>query len=68
MSYRERRNRKDSRGKTPEQIRRGLAAHEARYERTIADMAEGLRESDLPLSTAGYLAGLRVILEGSAFL
>lgn len=36
MSRRHSRNRKDQRGKTPEQLRRGQAAHEARYELAIA--------------------------------
>lgn len=37
MSYRERQNRKDASGKTPEQIRAGQAAHEARYEEITQD-------------------------------
>jgi hypothetical protein len=37
VSYRERRNRKDAKGKTPEQIRRGQRVHELAYAEAIKD-------------------------------
>jgi hypothetical protein len=37
VSRRERRNRKDRDGKTPEQIRRGQQAHELAYEEAVKD-------------------------------
>ena len=49
MSVRERRNRKDAKGKTPEQIRRGQAAHERAYARAI----EGQSAAIAP--AVGYL-------------
>lgn len=64
MSNRHSRNRKDSRGKTPEQVRRGLESHERRY----AEAIEGLTEADFPLSTAGYLRGIRTMFAGPAFM
>ena len=57
MSVRERRNRKDGRAKTPEQLRRSYPRHV----RTYAEAVEGLHESDFPLNPAGYLRGFRVI-------
>ena len=55
MSVRERRNRKDAKGKTPEQIQRGLARHERAY----ADAIAGQTEADFPLSSAAYMRGIR---------
>lgn len=59
MSIRERRNRKDSRGKTPEQIQRDYKRHKQTYGETI----EGLTEADFPLNPAGYLRGIRTYLQ-----
>jgi hypothetical protein len=44
MSYRERRNRKDARGKTPEQIRRGFMRHETAYGEAIEQQTTMLSE------------------------
>lgn len=59
MSYRERRNRKDACGKTPEQIQRGYRRHELTYAQAI----EGLHESDLPLNPAGYFRGIGLMFD-----
>jgi hypothetical protein len=63
MSVRERRNRKDRRAQTPEQVQRDYQRHAQTY----GELAGGLHESDLPLNPAGYLAGIRVIVSGPAF-
>lgn len=65
MSYRERRNRKDSRGKVPGQVRAGLAAHEARYAEALADAANRAAPSGTPLIwPGGYLQDMRMITDG----
>jgi hypothetical protein len=56
VSIRERRNRKDRRAKTPEQLRRDQPRHEATYGEATARLCE----ADFPLNAGGYLRAVRL--------
>lgn len=57
MSYRERRNRKDSKGKTPVQVRREYERHYASYGDAIGTHCA--LEPDV-ISSAGYMRGIEL--------